>query len=71
MNERFYTFILAAGSGINLRGCQFEGRNYQDGEDWKPDTCAVCRCVRGKVECSREGCPGINNNVPALIMSFP
>ena len=56
----FKLYYSVTEPGINIRSCEHEGRVYQDGEDWKPDSCAVCRCIRGKVECNKEGCPGSN-----------
>lgn len=32
--------------------CLWEGKEYQDSETWKKDTCNICVCVGGSVKCS-------------------
>nr|CAD7260947.1 unnamed protein product [Timema shepardi] len=34
--------------------CTFEGRQYANLEEWEPDACTSCQCLRGQVECSQQ-----------------
>ncbi|XP_078258376.1 extracellular matrix organizing protein FRAS1 isoform X5 [Rhinoraja longicauda] len=36
--------------------CQFEGRTYRDGEDWKPTNCSKCVCSDGEAQCYTAEC---------------
>ncbi|XP_039614478.1 extracellular matrix protein FRAS1 isoform X1 [Polypterus senegalus] len=31
--------------------CSFEGKEYQDGEEWNPTSCMKCHCNNGDAEC--------------------
>nr|CAD7428522.1 unnamed protein product [Timema monikensis] len=47
----------AASSAVRARepfSCTFEGRQYANLEEWEPDACTSCQCLRGQVECSQQ-----------------
>ncbi|KAL6448316.1 hypothetical protein ACFW04_000340 [Cataglyphis niger] len=44
--------------------CSYGGRTYQDGEDWKLDSCKTCTCKQGKVRCAMPMCPQLNLPCP-------
>lgn len=33
--------------------CQFGGKTFNDGDDWRPDSCTRCHCTEGRVECTQ------------------
>ncbi|KAL1257116.1 hypothetical protein QQF64_012661 [Cirrhinus molitorella] len=47
--------------------CEYEGRVYEDGEDFRPPgggSCIQCSCKNGNVRCHQERCPSLNCAVP-------
>ncbi|XP_056333779.1 kielin/chordin-like protein [Danio aesculapii] len=47
--------------------CEYEGRIYEDGEDFRPPgggPCVLCTCKGGNVRCHQERCPPTNCPVP-------
>uniref|UniRef100_A0A3B5N165 Kielin cysteine rich BMP regulator n=1 Tax=Xiphophorus couchianus TaxID=32473 RepID=A0A3B5N165_9TELE len=50
----------------NCNGCLHQGRERTNGETWEDpsDSCAVCVCHEGSVQCERKRCPPSNCNHP-------
>ncbi|KAK7160533.1 hypothetical protein R3I93_008242 [Phoxinus phoxinus] len=48
--------------------CKYEGRIYEDGEEFRPPgggPCLQCTCKGGNVRCHQERCPSLNCAVPS------
>lgn len=49
--------LVCTHSLVTWSGCYYGDVIYQDGEEFQPDACAVCRCNQGDVECTTKTCP--------------
>nr|XP_023408991.1 extracellular matrix protein FRAS1 [Loxodonta africana] len=51
--------------------CSYEGRVFQDGEDWRLSRCARCVCSNGVAQCFTAQCPPLFCNQDETIVRVP
>ncbi|XP_048220046.1 extracellular matrix organizing protein FRAS1 isoform X2 [Perognathus longimembris pacificus] len=53
------------------KACSYEGRVFQDGEDWRLSQCAKCVCRNGLAQCFTVQCPPLFCNQDEAVVRVP